>query len=103
MERGSQVIPLESIITRESAEGAAPELRTRSILSRADVIYAVDAGQDRHILVFGKDKLARIASSDVPEGARVLRVALGPNRSRLQELLTLVREAKGHHDYAETA
>jgi hypothetical protein len=103
MSRGSPIIPFESIINRQPPEEADPSLRTRSILSRADVIYAVDTAKDSHILVFGKDKLARIASSDVPEGARILRIALGPNRSRLQELLTLVRDAKGHHDYAETA
>jgi len=39
----------------------------------------------------------------VPEGARVLRIALGSDRRKLPPLLALVRETKGSHDYAETA
>ncbi len=67
------------------------------------MIYAVEPESKHDILLFGKEKLESIARSDVPEGARVLRIALGTDQRKLTRLLALVREAKGSHDYAETA
>ncbi len=102
MDRRSFVVSVESVLSGAPAGTPAP-VDARRLLSHADVIYAVEPDSKQDILLFGKAKLERIARSDVPEGARVLRIALGSDRRKLQGLLTLVREAKGSHDYAETA
>jgi len=102
MERRSFIVSIESVLTGAPAGTPAPA-DARRLLNHADVIYAVEAESQQDILVYGKEKLARIARSDVPEGARVLRIAMGSDRRKLQHLLALVRDAKGSHDYAETA
>lgn len=102
MERRSFIVSIESVLSEAPAGTPAPS-DARRLLNHADVIYAVELESKQDILLFGKEKLARIARSDVPEGARVLRIALGSDRRKLQRLLTLVREAKGSHDYVETA
>ncbi len=102
MERRSFVVSIESVLSGVPAGTPAPT-DARRLLNHADVIYGVEPESKQDVLLFGKEKLDRIARSDVPEGARVLRIALGSDRRKLQRLLTLVREAKGTHDYAETA
>lgn len=102
MDRRGFVVSIESVLSGAPAGTPAP-VDARRLLSHADVIYGVEPDSQQDILLFGKAKLDRIARSDVPEGARVLRIALGSDRRKLQGLLTLVREAKGSHDYAETA
>ena len=96
MNRMVNIIPLEAL-TDNSHQVAVD---SHQLLDDADVVYAVD-GQQRDVVVFGKDKLRRIAESEIPEGARVMRVRL--HSSELQSLLELVRQSKGHHDYAESA
>jgi hypothetical protein len=102
MERRGFIVSIESVLSGAPAGTPAP-VDARRLINHADVIYAVEPENKQDILLFGKDKLERIARSDVPEGARVLRIALGSDRRKLQKLLTLVRETKGSHDYAETA
>ncbi|MCU0874799.1 MAG: hypothetical protein MUE50_20920 [Pirellulaceae bacterium] len=102
MDRRAFVVSIESVLSGAPAGTPAP-VDARRLINHADVIYAVEPESKQDILLFGKAKLERIARSDVPEGARVLRIALGSDRRKLQRLLTLVRETKGSHDYAETA
>lgn len=102
MERRGFVVSIESVLSSEVANTPAPA-DARRLLHHADVIYAVESQSRQDILLFGKEKLDRIARSDVPEGARVLRIALGSDHRKLQRLLALVHETKGSHDYAETA
>lgn len=102
MERRSFIVSIESVLSGAPAGTPAPNDAKR-LLNHADVIYAVESESQQDILLYGKDKLERIARSDIPEGARVLRIAMGSDDRKLQRLLALVREAKGSHDYAETA
>jgi hypothetical protein len=102
MDRRAFIVSIESVLSGAPAGTPAP-VDARRLINHADVIYAVEAESKQDILLFGKAKLERIARSDVPEGARVLRIAMGSDRRKLQRLLTLVRETKGSHDYAETA
>ncbi len=102
MERRRFTVSVESVLSGAPA-GTPTPADARRLLNHADVIYAVEPESNHDILLFGKEKLKRIASSDVPEGARVLRIALGSDRRKLPPLLALVRETKGSHDYAETA
>ena len=102
MERRPFTVSIESVLAGAPAGTPAPS-DARRLINHADVIYAVEQESKQDILLFGKEKLERIARSDVPEGARVLRIALGSDRRKLKRLLALVRETKGSHDYAETA
>ena len=102
MERRPFTVSAESVLAGAPAGTPAPA-DARRLINHADVIYAVEPESKHDILLFGKEKLERIAQSDVPEGARVLRIALGTDQRKLTRLLALVREAKGSHDYAETA
>ena len=92
-------VPIETIFNaaEQDPSGAHPLLR------RAEVIYAVGEPAEGDVLLYGKEKIRRIADSDCPEGARVLRVAVGPERQDFHRLLQLVRQAKGTIDYAEPA
>ena len=102
MERRPFTVSAESVLSGAPVGTPAPA-DARRLINHADVIYAVEPEGKRDILLFGREKLDRIAQSDVPEGARVLRIALGSDRRKLPNLLALVRETKGFHDYAETA
>ncbi len=103
MERRINEIPFEALITTENDLVNGLVADPRQLLDSADVVYAVDGRDDRDILIYGKDKLRRIAESDVPEGARVVRVRIRTGQNELESLLELVRQTKGHHDYAESA
>jgi hypothetical protein len=102
MERRPFTVSVESVLSGAPAGTPAPA-NARRLIHHADVIYAIEPEGKSDILLFGKEKLERLAHSDVPEGARVLRIDLGSDRRRLPKLLALVRETKGFHDYAETA
>ena len=102
MERRPFTVSVESVLSGAPA-GTPTPADARRLINHADVIYAVEPESKHDILLFGKEKLESIARSDVPEGARVLRIALGTDQRKLTRLLALVREAKGFHDYAETA
>jgi hypothetical protein len=102
MGRRPFTVSVESVLSGAPAGTPAPA-DARRLINHADVIYAVESESKHDILLFGKEKLESIARSDVPEGARVLRIALGSDQRKLPHLLALVREAKGSHDYAETA
>lgn len=103
MERRINEIPFEALITTENDLVNGLVADPRQLLDSADVVYAVDGRDDRDILIYGKDKLRRIAESDVPEGARVVRVRIRTGQNELESLLELVRQTKGYHDYAESA
>lgn len=94
---------LQSMISGDVAAdepGAADALK---LLADADVVYAVDPDNRRDILVAGREKLREIAASDVPQGARIVRVNVGSEPHRLERLLALVRQSKGFDDYNESA
>ncbi|TVS09081.1 MAG: hypothetical protein EA424_27840 [Planctomycetaceae bacterium] len=103
MERRINEIPFEALITTENDLVNGLVADPRQLLDSADVVYAVNGRDDRDILIYGKDKLRRIAESDVPEGARVVRVRIRTGQNELESLLELVRQTKGYHDYAESA
>jgi hypothetical protein len=102
MNRRLPIIPFDSLLA-ETTDTKPRTASNRTLLNNADVIYAVEAERGRDILIFGREKLQRIAASDVPEGARVLRVGLTSDNCQLDTLLDLVRQAKGFHDYAGPA
>lgn len=104
MQRRINEIPFEALITTENdlVNGLLGG-DTKQLLDSAEVVYAVDGRNDRDILIYGKEKLRRIAESDVPEGARVVRVRIRSGQNELESLLELVRQTKGYHDYAESA
>jgi hypothetical protein len=103
MVRRVNVIPFEALVADESARTGQSAGDPKRLLDNADVVYAVNGRDERDILIYGKDKLRRIAESDVPEGARVVRVRIRSGQKELERLLDLVRQSKGYHDYAESA
>ena len=103
MQRRVNVIPFETLVANEEAPAGQSVGDPKKLLDGADVVYAVNGRDERDILIYGKEKLRRIAESDVPEGARVVRVRIRSGQKELERLLELVRQSKGHHDYAESA
>lgn len=103
MERHNQIIPVEFLLDDGDRTEALSDLSPEALLRAADVIYAIDAETERGILLFGRQKLNRIADSDIPEGARVLRVGVRRESDHFGNLLRLIQLTKGYHDYAETA
>jgi hypothetical protein len=95
----SQSVPVQILLNETDSDPTG----THPLLRQAEVIYAVKEAPEGDILIFGKEKMARIASSDCPEGARVLRVALSSERQDFHRLLQLVHREKGAVDYAEPA
>jgi hypothetical protein len=96
-------VPFDSLLAETVETNPVRSASNRSLLNNADVIYAVETERGRDILIYGREKLQQIAASDVPEGARVLRVGLTSDGCQLDSLLNLVRETKGFHDYAGPA
>jgi hypothetical protein len=103
MERRVNVIPFEALVAENHSPAGDLGSNPKQLLDHAEVVYAVNGRDDRDILIYGKEKLRRIAESDVPEGARVVRVRIRSGQKELERLLELVRESKGRHDYAESA
>ncbi|MCL4200953.1 MAG: hypothetical protein KJ000_00560 [Pirellulaceae bacterium] len=103
MERRVNVIPFESLVVGKKATETDVNTESKRLFDHADVVYAVDGGNERDILIYGKEKLRRIAESDVPEGARVVRVRIRSGQKELERLVEMVRQSKGRHDYAESA
>jgi hypothetical protein len=103
MERRVNVIPFETLVADENPSTGESSGGSKQLLDSADVVYAVNGRDERDILIYGREKLRRIAESDVPEGARVVRVRIRSGPKELERLLELVRQSKGYHDYAESA
>jgi hypothetical protein len=103
MQRRVNVIPFEALVAEKKAQAEDAGIEAKHLLTSAEVVYAVSGSDERDILIFGKEKLRRIAESDVPEGARVVRVRIRSGQKELERLLELVRQSKGYHDYAESA
>ena len=103
MERRVNVIPFDTLVANEQAPTGEMVGDPKQLLQSADVVYAVNGRDERDILIYGREKLRRIAESDVPEGARVVRVRIRSGQKDLERLLELVRQSKGYHDYAESA
>ena len=101
MDRPVGIIPLDAFNREPSYEPGVASPHT--LLDRAEVIYAVDARSQQDILVYGREKLRQIADSDVPEGAQVVRVGIGAEPQKLARLLAIIQQAKGSHDYRESA
>ena len=101
MFRQTKMIPINALLAPPAEESNAAST-PRQMLDLADIVYLVSEDSERDILVFGKDKLAQIAKSDIPEGARVLRVGIERHSDQLDNLLSLVQSVKGSHDYAES-
>jgi hypothetical protein len=97
------VIPIDVILNETPICEHTDEQTAHPLVQQADVIYAIEDSEKPAILLYGKEKLQRIAQSELPEGARILRVGLGPKRQNLDRLLQLVQQAKGSVDYAEPA
>jgi hypothetical protein len=103
MERRVNVIPFDTLVANAKSTTVGTPSDPKQLLDNADVVYAVNGRDERDILIYGKEKLRRIAESDVPEGARVVRVRIRSGQKELEGLLELVRQSKGYHDYAESA
>ncbi len=94
---------LHSLVSGDAAPDEPGAISAMKMLAEADVVYAVNPDNQRDVLVVGREKLREIAASDVPQGARIVRVNVGNEPHRLQRLLALVRQTKGYHDYTESA
>ena len=103
MDRQENIIRLEQLTDASKCHADSSTVDPQRLLDDAEVVYAVSGRDHRDVLVFGKDKLRRIAESEIPEGARVIRVRVGSGPKDLERLLELVRHSKGYHDYAESA
>jgi hypothetical protein len=103
MNRQENVIALEQLTAPCNCPSDGTRVDPHQLLADAEVVYAVGGPHARDILVFGKEKLRRIAQSEIPEGARVVRVRVGSGSSELERLLDLVRQRKGYHDYVPVA
>lgn len=94
---------LQSLISGDVSPDEPGAVDALKMLAEADVVYAVDPGNRPDILVVGREKLREIAASDMPQGARIVRVNTGGEPLRLERLLALVQQSKGFHDYNESA
>ena len=94
---------LDSLVSGDALPDEPGAVSAMKMLAEADVVYAVNPDNQRDILVVGREKLREIAASDVPQGARIVRVNVGSEPHRLERLLALVRQSKGYHDYTESA
>jgi hypothetical protein len=103
MERRVNVIPFDALVANENTPPGEMTSDLKKLFGSADVVFAVNGRDERDILIYGREKLRRIAESDVPEGARVVRVRIRSGQKELERLLELVRQSKGYHDYAESA
>lgn len=103
MERRVNVIPFDTLVANAKSPTEGISSGSKQLLDSADVVFAVNGRDERDILIYGREKLRQIAESDVPEGARVVRVRIRSGQKELERLLELVRQSKGYHDYAESA
>jgi hypothetical protein len=103
MDRPADSVALDMLLNNGAGQPSPHAGVWQALLADADVVYAVEGDGERNILVFGREKLQEIADSDVPQGARVLRVNVGSGPHQLQQLLALVGQSKGYHDYHESA
>jgi hypothetical protein len=103
MDRQRHVVPFALLTSHGIQPTVATTEHPSRLLDDADIVYAINGQDNRDILIFGREKLRRIAASDVPEGARVFRVRVCSESGELERLLELVQQRKGRHDYAESA
>jgi hypothetical protein len=103
MYRPDEILSLDVIVSGLASQAPASEDHPLRLLADADVVYAVDPETHKGLLVLGQEKLQQIADSDVPQGARVVRVAVGHEPDHLERLLAAVRQSKGVDDLTESA
>jgi hypothetical protein len=103
MLRPDEVLSLEVLVNGLASQEQASEDHPLRLLADADVVYAVDPETRKDLVVLGQEKLQEIADSDVPQGARVVRVAIGHAPHHVQRLLDLVRQSKGVDELTESA
>ena len=79
--------------------GSLGIVRTRELLSEADVIIAVDAASQREFTVFGSPSLESTVTLKRPTAMRTVRVTVDCRSGELEKLIELVRTVKGRDDY----
>lgn len=99
MQRQKTIIPIEALFQAPSVSEHEGSVDPRDSLADADVILAVDRTSEREILVFGKQALEEICKRDKPTHRFVLRVMLDANSAEVENLLALVKQVRGRHDY----
>jgi hypothetical protein len=67
----------------------------------AEMIPARDAMSEEDYVVFGRDVLEEVAGTGREQYLRILRIGLDVGTEELDQVLDLVVEVKGRHDYRE--
>lgn len=90
-------IPIDALFD----EGMSPNLSSdpRKAFNDANVIIGHDWMTGNEFVVFGRQKLEKIAISGETEMCRFLRIGLDQDTDDLEKLIALVTVIKGSHDY----
>jgi hypothetical protein len=95
---GVEPIPIDALFASDGIS-PNPELDAAKMLSEAQVIIGRDVMTGHEFLLFGRDRLARIARTGVEQAAVVLKIELDQETDELEKLIALVEFIKGKHDY----
>jgi len=68
-------------------------------LHEADLILGSDVMSQQDFLVYGRDTLEEIARSGEERLLKIVRIELDEETEELEQLIGLVSEIKGKHDY----
>ena len=94
------IVPIEDFFT----EGCDPQTEdeSRRLLGVADLIFGIDVLSGRQSIVFGRLSLEELLRTGQSNVLAILNVGLHQERLDIEQLVTLVQDIKGHHDYHES-
>lgn len=80
-----------------SIEDIAPALseQAKAALADADVVIAVDRANQQEFTIFGLPGLESTATLKRPSAMRTLRISLDCDKGALEQLVVVIRRAKG--------
>ncbi|HTI50559.1 MAG TPA: hypothetical protein VL475_06400 [Planctomycetaceae bacterium] len=97
-----EAIPIDALF---DLSGTGPNesagIDVRGVLEAAEVIIGRDVMSGREFILYGREKIQRIAEGTEPAGAVTLCIALDqdPGSGDIDRLTMLVAAVKGRHDY----
>lgn len=94
--------PLAAFVAALVGDEVIPKPINLSTLQDADVILGREAGSEQEFVVFGRETLRWVAKGEESaEGYNILciEIVLTPSIDELDQLLKLVEQVKGRHEY----
>ena len=91
------IIPIEVLLGAGRDHDADDEYR--HLLSIADLIFGVDVKAGTQSLVFGRMSLEELARTGQSKILGVVNIGFDQETMDIEQLASLVRDIKGHHDY----